>query len=138
MQKDYLATLGTNKFYIVGGSGAVGENFESELAEYGTVERIKGKNRYETSIAIAQKFFSYPIYAITAYGENFPDGLCGGPLAMTMNAPLILTRPDNRSAAKSYLMAGSIHSGAVLGGAALIDDATVKDIFSTPEIFEWK
>ncbi len=138
LQKDYLATLGTNKFYIVGGSGAVGENFESELAEYGTVERIKGKNRYETSIAIAQKFFSYPIYAITAYGENFPDGLCGGPLAMTMNAPLILTRPDNRSAAKSYLMAGSIHSGAVLGGAALIDDATVKDIFSTPEIFEWK
>ena len=134
VQKDYLTTLGTEKFYIVGGSGAVGENYESELAAYGSVERVKGKSRYETSVAIAEKFFANPNYAVIAYAENFPDGLCGGPLAMTMDAPLILTKTGKQAAAKTYMQTNGINSGAVLGGASLIDDATAKDIFGASEV----
>ncbi|MBR5806845.1 MAG: cell wall-binding repeat-containing protein [Oscillospiraceae bacterium] len=85
-------------------------------------------------MAIAEKFFASPDYAVIAYAENFPDGLCGGPLAMTMDAPLILTKTGKQAAAKGYMQAKGIESGAVLGGASLIDDATAKDIFGATEI----
>ncbi len=136
LQKDYLSTLGTNKFYIAGGSGVVSENFESELAEYGAVERIKGANRHETSVAIAEKFFTNPQSALIADAWNFPDGLCGGPLATTMNCPLILTKSGDYNTAKYYMAINGISAGAVLGGAARIDDATVKDIFGVNDIIE--
>ncbi len=133
-QTEYLNSLSTSNLYILGGTGAVGENYESELANYGHVERVKGKSRYETSVAIAEKFFPNPDYATIAYAENFPDGLCGGPLAMTMDAPLILTKTDKQAAAKAYVQANNIKSGAVLGGASLINDKTAKDIFSADKI----
>ena len=79
-------------------------------------------------MAIAEKFFASPDYAVIAYAENFPDGLCGGPLAMTMDAPLILTKTGNQAVAKGYMQANGITSGAVLGGASLIDADTAMDI----------
>ena len=39
---------------------------------------ITGKNRYETSAKVAERFFSAPEGAVLAYGEDYPDGLCGG------------------------------------------------------------
>ncbi len=134
IQKIYLDSLSTNNLYIIGGTGAVGENYESELSAYGNIERVKGKSRYETSVAIAEKFFANPDYAVIAYAENFPDGLCGGPLAMTTNAPLILTKTDKQTAAKAYMQTKGISSGAVLGGASLINDKTAKDIFGVDKI----
>ena len=109
-------------------SGAVNENLEAEISKYGTVERIKGKTRYETSVEIAEKFFTTPQFAVLAYAENFPDGLCGGPLSTVMNAPLILTKSGYQSAAKDYVQRNGISNGAVLGGAALIDADTAMDI----------
>ncbi|MBR5806848.1 MAG: leucine-rich repeat protein [Oscillospiraceae bacterium] len=133
-QKSFLASANANNIYIIGGTGAVSEAFENQLKAYGRVERVKGKTRYETSVAIAEKFFANPDYAVIAYAENFPDGLCGGPLAMTMDAPLILTKTGKQAAAKGYMQAKGIESGAVLGGASLIDDATAKDIFGATEV----
>ncbi len=133
-QKNYLNSLSTDNLYILGGTGAVGANYESELSKYGKVERIKGTGRHETSVEIAKKFFTNPQTAVVADAWNFPDGLCGGPLANTMNAPLILTKSGSYSAAKGYMQANGINSGAVLGGTARIDDATAKDIFDADEI----
>ncbi|MBR6610333.1 MAG: cell wall-binding repeat-containing protein [Oscillospiraceae bacterium] len=135
VQKDYLDSLTTNNLYILGGTGAVGASYESELAAYGSVERVKGASRYETSVAIAQKFFADPDYAVIAFAENFPDGLCGGPLAMTMNSPVILTKTGKQSRAKEYTQSNNVSTGIVLGGASLIDDATAKDIFNAEIIY---
>ena len=66
-----------------------------------------------------------------------PDGLCGGPLAMAMDAPLILTKTDRQSAAKNYIQNKNIKNGAVLGGASLIDDDTAMDIFDADKITVW-
>ena len=133
-QKSFLARANANNIYIIGGTGAVSEVFENQLKAYGRVERVKGKTRYETSVEIAEKFFVNPDYTVIAYAENFPDGLCGGPLAMTMDAPLILTKTGKQAAAKGYAQANNIKAGAVLGGASLIDDATAKDIFGAIEV----
>jgi putative cell wall-binding protein len=55
--------------------------------------RLAGQTRYETAVAISQN--AYPQGARTAVlatGENYPDALCGVPLAAAFDAPLLLTR----------------------------------------------
>ncbi len=136
-QQAFLNTLNIHNIYILGGTGAVNESFESQLSAYGNVQRVKGSTRYETSVAIAEKFFTGPQSAVLTYGENFPDGLCGGPLALSMDAPLVLTRPGKENTAKTYMLKKSIENGAVLGGASLIDDATAMDIFSADKVVVW-
>ena len=103
----------------------------TELDRIGTVERIKGKNRYETSVVIAQRYFGSPKAAVLAYAQGFPDGLCGGPLAMNMGAPLILTSNESPAAADAYIE--GITVGAVTGGTGRITDDTVRAIFDLAE-----
>lgn len=54
--------------------------------------RISGSNRYETSVAISQSVFKNADTAVIASGETFADALAAGPLATTMNGPLLLSR----------------------------------------------
>ena len=132
-QKDFLTTS-SRKFVIIGGTGAVSEAVEAELAQIGTVERIKGKSRYETSVVIAERYFANPTAAILAYAQDFPDGLCGGPLAYKLGAPLILTSNTNYAAADAYIE--GITSGAVTGGTARLTDKTVREIFDLEDDVE--
>lgn len=115
-QKSWLSSLSGKKFYILGGTGAVSTDIENELKAYGTVERIGGSNRYETSVLIAEKFFNSPSSIVLASSSIFADGLCGGPLALKKGAPLILTKTGSESAAKAYAQKYGIHEGLVLGG----------------------
>ncbi|WP_315119241.1 cell wall-binding repeat-containing protein [uncultured Clostridium sp.] len=58
------------------------------------INRLSGKNRYETSEAISKYGWETSEYVIIAQGENFPDALCSAPLAKKYNAPIILTKGD--------------------------------------------
>ncbi|MBU5485776.1 cell wall-binding repeat-containing protein [Clostridium sp. MSJ-11] len=58
------------------------------------INRLSGKNRYETSEAISKYGWETSEYVIIAQGENFPDALCAAPLAKKYNAPIILTKGD--------------------------------------------
>ena len=120
----------TGSFTIIGGTGAVSETVEAELQVYGTVERVKGASRYETSVAVAERYFSDPSMVILAYAGNFPDGLCGGALASAMNVPMVLTASSNTAAADAYVE--GIAGGLVTGGASLISDDAVREIFDLP------
>ncbi len=131
-QKAFLEAHAGNTFYIIGGEGAVSGALEAELSNYGTTERIYGTSRYETSVKVAEAFFETPENAVLAYAKNFPDGLCGGPLAAAMNAPMILTATGKEDAAAAYVNQQGITSGYVLGGAALISDEAVKTVFAMP------
>ncbi len=125
-QKAFLAK--GNDMVILGGTAAVSEKLETQLKEFGSVDRLAGATRLETSVLIALRFFDSPAKAILAYAGNFPDGLCGGPLATTMDAPLILTMPGYEQAAAEYIQDKQIKEGIVLGGAKLIPDASVNTI----------
>ncbi len=111
--------------YILGGEGAVNARMETVLTAYGTVERVAGNNRFETSVKITEKFFASPESAVLAYAWDFPDGLCGGPLAVTMNAPLILTMEKYESQAAAYIQSNTISKATILGGEKLIPDTSV-------------
>lgn len=59
-------------------------------AETMSVQRIHGGTRYETAVEISKQSFSASPYALIASGENFPDALGGGPLAIQLQAPILL------------------------------------------------
>ena len=132
-QKAFLEEHVGNRYYIIGGTGAVNQEMENEIAKYGSVERVYGLTRYETSIRVAEKFFDNPEDIVLAYAKNFPDGLCGGPLANKMNAPLILTAEGKIEAAEEYVRENNIHSGKVLGGDGVLPNEAIKEIFHLPE-----
>ena len=129
-QKEFLKNLNNPQFFIIGGTGAVSETIAEELREYGTVEtRIYGKNRYETSLKIAQIFFLKPKYAVLATGKNFPDGLSGGPLAYHLHAPLILVDPKGNPDVAAYLEDIKVMEGYVLGGTGVVSQEVLEEAF---------
>ena len=127
-QKDYLKGTDGN-FIIIGGTNAVSEKVEDQLLEMGSVTRLSGSNRYETSVMVAEMFFDRPERAVIAYGENFPDGLSGGPLAHACGAPLLLVRERRETNAADYLAQKGITGGYVLGGTTVLADKTVDRVF---------
>ena len=130
-QKDFLAATSGKKI-IVGGTGAVNATIEKQLTSYGSVKRLAGNTRYDTSVLVAQEFFANPEHAVLAYAQNFPDGLSGGPLAYELKAPLILTDNNKPTAAVNYATELDISSGYVLGGTGLISDKVVNNVFFHP------
>lgn len=129
-QKEYLDSLeGAKTFDVIGGIGAVKNEVMNEFKAYGSTTRIGGSTRYETSVNVAQHFFDNPKAGVLAYGQDFPDGLCGGSLAYAMNGPLILTRNGTTQFAEDYAAVAGMSSGAVLGGPTLINDKSTRAIF---------
>ncbi|WP_460708801.1 cell wall-binding repeat-containing protein, partial [Myceligenerans halotolerans] len=92
---EVMRDLKPQRIVVLGGEGAVSDAVVSELQGMteGTVTRLAGSNRYETSVAISQSAFpdgSDKVYL--ANGGNFPDALSGGPVATMHDAPVLLTR----------------------------------------------
>ncbi|MBQ1341800.1 MAG: cell wall-binding repeat-containing protein [Erysipelotrichaceae bacterium] len=129
-QREFLSENKGKEFIILGGNNAVKPVIESQLKSYGTVRRIQGANRAGTSIEIAKEFFPEAKQAVVAYSHEFPDGLCGGPLAHQINAPLILTRDNDADATASYLKSKGIKNGYVLGGTSRLTDSLVRKVYS--------
>lgn len=129
-QKQILSRNTGTKF-IIGGESAVSTGIENELQAYGNVVRIGGANRYETSVLVAERTGFYLDGAMAAYAKNFPDGLCGGPLAYYLGVPMILTATGKESVAVQYANTYGTCYGYVLGGPGLISDQTAVNIFGT-------
>ena len=118
-----------SNIYIVGGEGTVSESYANELESFGNVTRVYGDSRYDTSIEVAKTFFGDVKSAVVASGKNFPDGLCGGPLAAALKVPLILTADNKTGVADSYLADKEVQAGYVLGGGASLANNSVVNIF---------
>ena len=128
-QLTYLTTLKSKKIHIVGGESAVSNSVETTLKGKGyTVTRYAGKNRYETSEMVAKAFFPNATNITLAYGQNFPDGLSGAPLASALNAPLLLAESSKTSNANAYAKESGAKRAVVFGGTKLISNSAAKQI----------
>ncbi len=128
-QAAYLKTLKSTKAAVIGGTGAVKAELQTQLKQYfSTVTRIGGKDRFDTSVKVAQAFFKAPPTMTVAYGLNYPDGLCGGTLAMKYGSPLILTVSKNTAAAQGYAQKIKATNTVTFGGKTLITDDALKVI----------
>ena len=129
-QKMFLQRNAGKWIYILGGTGAVSETVEKQIKDIigGSPARISGANRYETSELIAREFFQGCSGVAIAYGKNFPDGLCGGPLAGRMNAPLLLVDEDHYSNARKFVKDFHVDWGYAFGGTGVISDTLFKKV----------
>ena len=131
-QKKYLGSLKIKDIYLIGGTGVVSDKIGTQLKKYDQddkCERVAGQNRYLTSVAVAKEFFPDGAGSVVlAYAMNFPDGLAGGPLALSIKAPLILTDNSGYSDAVAYAKNAGIKKVVVLGGPTLISDGVVKKV----------
>ncbi len=117
----YLKTLKSKKFYLIGGQNVVSKAVENEASKLGKIERIAGSDRFATSRAVAEKFFTGEHRkAYLTYGFNFPDGLCAGVLCAVDNSPLLLVSNENMEEAAAYVTKAKVQKCIVLGGDNLI------------------
>ena len=121
-QMAYLKSLKTRKYAITGGFKSVSRGIEGWLSSLGSVSRVYGEDRYMTSLEIAKHFFKNPKSVVIGYGDNFPDGLCGGVLAEKRGAAMLLINEYNFDFAKQYVKDNAIKDQVVLGGKRLISD----------------
>ncbi|GAB7189789.1 hypothetical protein NUM3379_04950 [Kineococcus sp. NUM-3379] len=89
-----LADLRPERITVLGSDGAVSGAVAEELAATGAqVVRVQGRDRYETSVAIARAFFDEEDTdeAVVVSGTSWPDAISAGAFAGRMGAPLLLT-----------------------------------------------
>lgn len=123
-QKQYIGGLDSRKFYIIGGEGAVNSNVDNEIKAMSKItERIDGANRYVTSYNVAKEFFpGNHENIVLASGNDFPDGLVGGPLGVMVEGPLLLINDRNTGNAADYVEGSDAYRCLILGGTTLISD----------------
>ncbi|MDO8880504.1 MAG: cell wall-binding repeat-containing protein [Coriobacteriia bacterium] len=131
---DVLDELDTDHAIILGGTAAVTDAVRTQLiAAMGsgsTVERIDGRDRYETAREVAARAIDEigPLFdgvAFVATGENFPDALAAGPIAAAFGMPIYLVSNGAGDAATIAAMdADGVSSVNVLGGTSVVTGAT--------------
>jgi putative cell wall-binding protein len=113
---EYLAAHPDAKRYAVGGRSAKADT---------DAEAVHGSDRYETSTAVATRFFEAPTLVNVATGLAFADALTAGPMA---DAPTVLvpgTRTELPEDVESYFETAdsSVLRLDVLGGPGAVSQA---------------
>ncbi|WP_270180256.1 cell wall-binding repeat-containing protein [Alkalihalobacillus sp. CinArs1] len=128
---ELIRDFGVKKVTILGGTGAVSADVENDLRnKMGLeVERLKGKDRYETAAAIADELLPTK-QAVVAYGGNFPDALSIAPYAAMYGLPIFLTDKNELSKATKDAMS-SYTKTYVIGGTGAISEK-VKNQLPSP------
>lgn len=132
---------------IVGGHSVISTDIEHELQKIGagTITRLSGNTRYDTSLRIAQFSQRHGIVdgknLVFTTGENFADALSGGPYAYYEHSPLLLVQDDEKiisNIAKQYPNVDTIE---ILGGPQAVSHktwlATVR-IYQLQNVSDWE
>ncbi|WP_285113564.1 cell wall-binding repeat-containing protein [Leifsonia sp. fls2-241-R2A-40a] len=121
-----LKRLAPKSIVVVGGAQAVSAGVLTALKAYttGSVSRISGSDRFETSAAAAAAYPAGTVKPYVASGLAFPDALSASAAAGTAKAPLLLTEPGavppSVAAQLNRLAASRI---TVVGGTDAVSDA---------------
>lgn len=131
-QKNYLNGVRGN-CYVLGGTAAVSKDVYTQAASAvkGNLRRISGSTRYETSEQIAKTFCLDADTVVLAYGKNFPDGLSGALLAVTKDAPILLSEDDRVAETRTFIAQNTRDAdGYVLGGTSCFQNPSIASMFS--------
>ncbi|MCH1961177.1 cell wall-binding repeat-containing protein [Romboutsia hominis] len=126
-----IKRLETEKVYIIGGKSVIHKNVENQLKENNLeIERINGKDRYETSVQIANKINSISNEkcdeVIVVNGqETLVDAISIAPVGGSKNTPIILSKRDNIEHGYRWIEDKYIDKTYVIGG----EDSICNEIF---------
>lgn len=132
---DEIARLGVKNVIIVGGESSINSTVESLLYKYDKdheIERIAGKNRYETSAAVATKLIEVAgnkNTAIIASGENFADALTAGAFASEKSYPILLVQKSSINPSIAKVIKGNkINKTCIAGGLNSVSSKVQKQL----------
>lgn len=125
-----LSRLHVTKVIITGGVGVISQSVEKKLNTLGiTTERIGGKDRYETSIKVAEKVGNSTGAAIVVNGYQWTDALSVSSIAAKKNIPIILTDKNTLpDSVKTYITNNKVSKVYVLGDTDMISDKVVSKL----------
>jgi putative cell wall-binding protein len=94
-----IQRLKPQEIVLLGAEGALGKEIVNSLTQAGfsadQLVRIQGKDRYETSAAIAEMVGTSDGSAFIVTGENFPDALGAAGIAGEKGIPVVLMPSDH-------------------------------------------
>ncbi|WP_051541821.1 cell wall-binding repeat-containing protein [Clostridium lundense] len=126
-----IKRLGAKNIILIGGEASVSSNLEKYIRKTfsnASVERIAGKDRYETSAKIAEKL-DFKGEVVLASSMYYADALAIAPIAGKKGMPILLTEKNNLSvSAKNYLKDKNINKTYIVGGNGVISNNIEKEI----------
>ncbi|EJO5346284.1 cell wall-binding repeat-containing protein [Clostridium botulinum] len=127
--KTQLEKLETKKVIIVGGTGSISKNVETELKNMGiNVKRIYGDNRYKTSLKIAKEIGVENGIVVTN-GMGFADALAMASIAASKQMPILLTPTDKLPKdTMEFLNKNSYNKSYILGGSGAVSENIKKSL----------
>lgn len=135
-----LRDLNPQRVLILGGTAAIPDAIVNQVASMGfEVERLKGPNRFATSVAVAQAAMAGEEdqgtldgdRVVIVSGEGFADALGAGALAARNDAPLLLVPSGRLADSVDTFVRGSgtdFESAIVVGGTAVVSDFVKQEL----------
>ena len=123
--KAALVKMGAENSLIIGGTQAISEQAASELPNS---FRIKGSNRYETSLEVAKYFGSPTDTVYIATGTAFADALAGGALAAKHDTGVYLVGKSVPAELGEHLQKNGVEYAKVIGGSQAVSDEILKQL----------
>ena len=128
---NFIAGLKDPKFTIIGNTKNVSGVVDGQLAAYGTVTRVTGSTPDQLSVNVAKKYFVNPKEVVIATSNDYPDGLCGGILAIQNKAPLMLvTDGQNANSAAYCSKLPGLERVTALGGEGVVSEIMAKKLLN--------
>ena len=133
--KTEIERLGADNVVLLGGTAAISTDVETALKNAGyTVDRIPGRDRYETAANVARKVADLagdPGSAYFVRADDFADAIAVSPFAYSNKTPVLLVStnavPDYTRAAITDL---GLDAGMIAGGTSAVS-ANTQDTLET-------
>lgn len=113
---DELKRLKVKRVIFVGGEQSISKSLENQLAKTFKVQRVSGKDRYETSIKLAEELNKGSKQENIIVNANTVDALSAGPVAAKLNRSIILTDGKNLPEGSKSVVDINSSSNIMIGG----------------------
>lgn len=129
-----MRRLGAWRVIVVGGRRAVSDTVVASLPETWTVQRIQGRNRYETAANVAREVVrregaSFNLEVVVVGGEASADAAAAAPVAFSRKMPVLLVEPDSVPAAtREFLDEVKPGRALVLGGTSIVSRSVTRSL----------
>lgn len=130
---EYIGASDATKLYIVGGTNSVSDALVKTIRLKASIDadntvRIKGSDRYATSLEIAKVLmgdtYKYNKSVIFAHGTIDADALAASTYATEMKMPIILSATDGVSeTVKAGLKTLGVNTATIIGGEKSLADS---------------
>lgn len=146
---EFITENGVGTVYVLGGTAAVTEDVEEALEALEPVQAVKrlsGADRYETAVALATEIGGgsswcgsdlHTAMLTNGAGDNFVNAVVAGPVAATLNLPVLLTDGESLSEATSaYIETNAIEQIIIVGGTDDVSEEVSQNLTAVHGVSE--